>query len=586
MAIATPDSGISRRWEATAAKERQFWEWALRCAQELHRLEGVTKECHLQSFCSLLHLFVQGVLAGETDYAVRDTHSKNAPDHNKKRPDHCFVSKYQSSRAHDARVLYTHVAFVEELKKGTTLTEVPFLQQVAGRLVNLAEARDDAPAICYLSVGRRCQFYIGLSNNGAVRYQKSHELRFFDHTAQEATDGLVLYVGCWLAKAPQSWMQSSQSMITVPLNAINQEFSLIYEHRNKHKPKIFAPKAGSSLPLVAKVFSSLTARERECANFEKVRQIMVRETQANAGAYAGAVGGLLALVTQLWTPARVNFGDQYLLLITPRADNSLADAMCTAQLFVTVCKTLAWVLCALHAGGLVHGDLSPANILVLGNGQVVINDLGSITEVNTPRDMVPRTQLYCGRDFFCSPEYTVLHDWEACLYVLTAFARRHSCAVADGLPHRGLPFQHTLVTELGLAKDAALFAADVRHKHHLLHLLHADQAEYRSKVPLLPIAEHEPQSSAAASAGEHGHVAAAMAGGDSTDAVMTGDEEDDSAIRAQASLQTLATAMHVLSRLRTSVSLFGTLGTEAVAQQAREAANILESAEVVKGAFV
>ena len=76
----------------------------------------------------------------------------------------------------------------------------------------------------------------------------------------------------------------------------------------------------------------------------------------------------------------VSVGDELVLVLDHAAGGSLAGVLASRRLdageVVTVAVPLAEALAAVHAQGLVHGDLTPSNVLFTGDGRPLLSDLG------------------------------------------------------------------------------------------------------------------------------------------------------------------------------------------------------------------
>jgi len=76
----------------------------------------------------------------------------------------------------------------------------------------------------------------------------------------------------------------------------------------------------------------------------------------------------------------VSVGDELVLVLDHAAGGSLASLIAARRLgaaeVVTVGVPLAEALAAVHARGLVHGDVTPANVLFAGDGRPLLSDLG------------------------------------------------------------------------------------------------------------------------------------------------------------------------------------------------------------------
>ena len=76
----------------------------------------------------------------------------------------------------------------------------------------------------------------------------------------------------------------------------------------------------------------------------------------------------------------VSAGDELVLVLDHAAGGSLAGVLAARRLdageIVTVAVPLAEALAAVHVQGLVHGDLTPANVLFTADGRPLLSDLG------------------------------------------------------------------------------------------------------------------------------------------------------------------------------------------------------------------
>ena len=88
----------------------------------------------------------------------------------------------------------------------------------------------------------------------------------------------------------------------------------------------------------------------------------------------------------------VSAGDELVLVLDHAAGGSLSGLLAARRLsareVVTVAMPLAEALAAVHAQGLVHGDLSPANVLFTCDGRPLLSDLGVCRLVGEPPDEV------------------------------------------------------------------------------------------------------------------------------------------------------------------------------------------------------
>ncbi|MCW2620869.1 MAG: Serine/threonine protein kinase, partial [Frankiales bacterium] len=92
--------------------------------------------------------------------------------------------------------------------------------------------------------------------------------------------------------------------------------------------------------------------------------------------------------------AVVGAGAEAVLVLDHAAGGSLASLLSRRGVLppgevVTVAAPLAQALAVAHARGLVHGDVSPANVLFTGDGMPLLTDLGLARSVAEPRGNEP-----------------------------------------------------------------------------------------------------------------------------------------------------------------------------------------------------
>jgi len=120
----------------------------------------------------------------------------------------------------------------------------------------------------------------------------------------------------------------------------------------------------------------------------------------------------------------------HLVVTSPMAARTLNNQCCTAQVFVDVCRTACKISSLLHDNNYIHGDMSLANVLILEDEQgqfknVIINDFGSVSPINTSKNQVAKTQLFQSHYLDHHMEYEPLDDWVSLFYVLVAFSRHN-----------------------------------------------------------------------------------------------------------------------------------------------------------------
>jgi hypothetical protein len=92
-------------------------------------------------------------------------------------------------------------------------------------------------------------------------------------------------------------------------------------------------------------------------------------------------------------------GDSLVLVLDLAAGGSLARLLATRRLLpagevVTIAVPLAQALASVHAQGLVHGDVTPANVLFAADGRPMLSDLGISRLLGTPAAEVGGTGGY------------------------------------------------------------------------------------------------------------------------------------------------------------------------------------------------
>ena len=92
-------------------------------------------------------------------------------------------------------------------------------------------------------------------------------------------------------------------------------------------------------------------------------------------------------------------GDSLVLVLDLAAGGSLARLLATRRLLpaaevVTIAVPLAQALASVHAQGLVHGDVTPANVLFAADGRPMLSDLGIARLLGSPAAEVGGTGGY------------------------------------------------------------------------------------------------------------------------------------------------------------------------------------------------
>ena len=104
----------------------------------------------------------------------------------------------------------------------------------------------------------------------------------------------------------------------------------------------------------------------------------------------------------------VSAGEELVLVLDLAAGGSLSRVLATRRLgageVVTVAVPLAEALATVHAQGLVHGDVTPANVLFTDDGRPLLSDLGVCGLVaESPSDLVSGTTVVRGTPGFLDP---------------------------------------------------------------------------------------------------------------------------------------------------------------------------------------
>jgi eukaryotic-like serine/threonine-protein kinase len=143
-------------------------------------------------------------------------------------------------------------------------------------------------------------------------------------------------------------------------------------------------------------------RAHDAASGETVALKRLRTRGAGATARLRREADVLAAVAGphvLGVRSLVVEGDEAVLVLDYAPGGSLATVLgvrgrLPAPEVVTVLAPLAAALAAAHARGLVHGDLTPANILFTSDGRPLLADFGVAAAIGTRRDAVEGTVDY------------------------------------------------------------------------------------------------------------------------------------------------------------------------------------------------
>ena len=124
----------------------------------------------------------------------------------------------------------------------------------------------------------------------------------------------------------------------------------------------------------------------------------------------------------------------HLLWMSPVAA-PLSEKPYSSVLLRAVASRCSSVLYAAHSRGWVHRDVSPGNILVTADGDVVLGDWGSARRIGSATDLVGTTPSFAT----VRPQARVhpLDDWWSLLFVLYSFAARPSALKLDELDDNG-----------------------------------------------------------------------------------------------------------------------------------------------------
>jgi serine/threonine-protein kinase len=119
---------------------------------------------------------------------------------------------------------------------------------------------------------------------------------------------------------------------------------------------------------------------------------------------------------------------------------------------------------ALHSGGIVHGDVKPANIMLDCWGSIKLIDIGSAFEMDSPPKQHTWTPRYAAPEFHESGEWTPRSDLASLGYVLIELLTGQPAVTGPGVGDRS-------TRELDEERDAILLAEKRRLPERLPHML-------------------------------------------------------------------------------------------------------------------
>jgi hypothetical protein len=238
-------------------------------------------------------------------------------------------------------------------------------------------------------------------------------------------------------------------------------------------------------------------RARELATGDTVALKRLREGLGAAA--ADALRREALLLQELDTPHVVRLrdvvgeGDDLVLVLDHAPGGSLATLLArrgalTPGEVVTIGAPLAAALAAVHARGLVHGDVTPANVLFRGDGMPLLTDLGLARLAGAPPAAVDGTAEYVDPAVVLGGEPDAAGDvWAlaaVCHHMLAGCAPHDGASVEDvleaaatgaraplGLLATGAPrplveaVEAALTTDPARRPDAAAFARAIRRAH-------------------------------------------------------------------------------------------------------------------------
>lgn len=390
-------------------------------ATAVTRSQHCEQEADLQALMTVVHLFCLSFVGSE--YVLRDTHLKQGPGGFK--PDHCFVADKSHSATPGNTVQWCDIVFVEELKTNlhseTTFNEV--LLQAHDRLLLISDAvatfakNSTCSAIAHVSDGLYSVIYLK-----TTMLRQLPLMSFLGPSVNP--ESLRRYLSVLISPLSGRGIVPPRQRLCLSDGSPAVELTLVRAGDVKRsKPNVFS--CVNEPNMVVKVFTNPSWHEQERLALELVESTLQNAVPDLRTRYDDAKTQELM---------RLNPGT-YLLITTPRAQSTLNDSKCTAELFVEVAHVAGRALAAMHDKNLCHGDLSPANILVYENG-VRINDFGSSCVSGTRIADVNFTPMYAALDVEHGDAtyYTPIYDWHALFFVLVAFARQTAAALSRTRP--------------------------------------------------------------------------------------------------------------------------------------------------------
>ena len=364
----------------------------------LQQLQAPATEDDIQKLMTFVHNFC----CVHSPLVLRDTSDGScAPLQPHHKFDHCAVPIGSSSVSPSSRVSWYDVVFPEQLKK--SLAESDLLKEARLQLADvLSEILDKQPerrfAVGFISDGQRIQFYhlssepLAVMTSGLLSFLQlppsSSSVAMssrLDFPALPA--GFALYAAL-LSCTPSQLGHAATLIPTIPAAVFatragrdvdQTEPATVIRRGDDYKPNVFQVTMKNGKPAVLKSYPRPHPFARESEALQKLDSSL-------------PIPQLLSSIDQ---------PDLHCLLVRPVAAYSLYDAPFSIGLFASAVSTGCRVLAALHQCGLIHGDVSPSNCLVVPTGAASASASSAVAAGDAPSSLSAPPPPSVGDAFVC-----------------------------------------------------------------------------------------------------------------------------------------------------------------------------------------